>query len=426
MPAGPFAIAVLPDTQFYSESFPEQFVAQTHWIVDNRAAEHIVLVSHLGDIVQNGGRGRAENAAEWSIADAAMGLLDINAPELPYGVAVGNHDYDEVNSQSRAEQYVSYFGESRYSGRLWYGGSSPDQLNHYQRFSADGHDYLHITLEWRPRPSSLSWAQSVLDENPNVPTIVSTHEYLSPFGARTWAGNDIFNELVDHNSQVFMVLSGHHAGEGHQTAINAAGLEVFEMVANYQMRPEGGDGWMRLIEFDGTNDRINMKTYSPTLDEFKVDPRSQFTLNVNFASRLGAAPEPSTLGLIAAGVAGVICYRRRRRKQRANPQCATGGDSCLLRLLVLGGRCRYWSGSKGRCCCHPQCRASIFSHRRVTHREPPLPLQATADKRAGDRGTPPRRLHPPISVSHPTTRNQRPGMVSDYGSDALTEIRTTE
>ena len=315
--ATPFTIAVLPDTQFYSESFPEQFLAQTDWIVNNRAAENIVLVSHLGDIVQNGGRGRAENAAEWQIADAAMGLLDIHAPDLPYGVALGNHDYDHVNSQSRAEQFVSYFGESRYSGRHWYGGSSPDQLNHYQRFSADGHDYLHITLEWHPRPSSLSWAQTVLDENPNVPTIVSTHDYLLPFGARTWAGDDIFNELVDNNSQVFMVLSGHHPGEGHQTAINAAGLEVFEMVADYQMRPRGGDGWMRLIEFDGTNDRINVKTYSPTLDTYELDSRSQFTLDVDFASRLGAAPEPSTLCLTAAGVAGVLCYIRRRRKQIA-------------------------------------------------------------------------------------------------------------
>ena len=75
-------------------------------------AESVVLVSHVGDIVQNGGMGRAENAAEWSVADAAMGLLDINAPDLPYGVALGNHDYDQVNSQSRAERYVSYLAQN--------------------------------------------------------------------------------------------------------------------------------------------------------------------------------------------------------------------------------------------------------------------------------------------------------------------------
>ena len=112
-----------------------------------------------------------------------------------------------------------------------------------------------------------------------------------------------------------MVLNGHNPGVGHQTAINAAGLDVFEMVADYQMRPNGGDGWMQLIEFDSANDRINIKSYSPTLETFKVAPQSEFTFNVNFASRLGAAPEPSTFGLTAAGLAGVFCYRRRRRKQ---------------------------------------------------------------------------------------------------------------
>ena len=311
----PFTIAVLPDTQYYSESFPEHFLAQTDWIVNNRAEQNIVLVSHVGDLVENGGSGRDGNAAEWNIADAAMGLLDSDAPDLPYGAVLGNHDYDWVNSQSRAEQYVRYFGESRYSGRPWYGGSSPDQLNHYQRFTADGHDYLHITLEWRPRPSSLSWARSVLNANPDVPTIVTTHDYLSPFGGRTGSGDAIFYDLIDDNSQVFMVLSGHNPGEGHQTVVNADGFDVFEMVANYQRRPQGGEGWMQLIEFDPANDQINVKTYSPSLDEFQVTRNSEFTFDVDFAERLGAAPEPSTFGLTAAGLAVVFCYRRRRRKQ---------------------------------------------------------------------------------------------------------------
>jgi hypothetical protein len=280
--------------------------------VDNRVAESIVLVSHVGDIVQNGGQGRAKNVAEWNNADAAMDILDNNAQDLPYGVVPGTHDFDRVNNQSGAEQYVSFFGASRYYGREWYGGSSPDQLNHYQRFTADGRDYLHITLEWQPRPSSLRWAESVLAGNPSVPTIVSTHDYLLPFGARTWpAGNDIFNNLVDNNSQVFMVLSGHVPGEGYQTTTNAAGLEVFEMLANYQERRNGGDGWMRLIEFDGANDQINIKTYSPTLDRFQVDSNSQFTFDVNFDARFGVAPEPSAATLAIIALAAAACLLRR-------------------------------------------------------------------------------------------------------------------
>jgi hypothetical protein len=34
---GPFTIIALPDTQFYSESFPTTYAAQTQWILDNLA-----------------------------------------------------------------------------------------------------------------------------------------------------------------------------------------------------------------------------------------------------------------------------------------------------------------------------------------------------------------------------------------------------
>jgi hypothetical protein len=309
----PFTIAVIPDTQFYSESYPDQFLAQTQWIVDNRAAEGIVLVSHVGDVVQNGGQGNARNAEEWNHADAAMSILDVQTPDLPYGVVAGNHDYDLVNNQVSADQYVQYFGASRYSERKWYGGCSPDQMNHYQRFTAGGRDYLHIALEWQPHPSSLDWVQSVLDDNPDVPAIISTHEYSLPSGSRSRpTGQEIYKNLVENNSQVFMVLSGHATEEGRRTATNAAGLEVFEMLANYQTRRRGGDGWMRLIEFDEANNQINVKTYSPTLDKFEVDSNSHFSLNVNFDSRFGVVPEPSTFVLTLAGLFGIISHGRRR------------------------------------------------------------------------------------------------------------------
>ena len=61
--ADPFTIAVLPDTQFYSESFPSIFNAQTDWIVAQRQARNIVFATQLGDLVQNGERGADRNLA---------------------------------------------------------------------------------------------------------------------------------------------------------------------------------------------------------------------------------------------------------------------------------------------------------------------------------------------------------------------------
>ncbi len=282
-----FTVAVLPDTQFYSETFPQLFNAQTQWIVDNVLQENIQFVSHVGDIVQNGGEGPDLNALEWARADAAMSILDDNLPSLPYGAVLGNHDLDIVGFQSTAEEYVANFGSARYEGKPWYGGASSDQFNHYQTFAVGGREYLHISLEWRPRSTSLQWAQSVIDAHPNIPTILSTHEYTQASGSRSSAGENVFVNLVNPNDQIFLVLSGHIIGEGAQTATNMAGNPVFEVLADYQHRNNGGDGWLRLIEFDEQNDQLNFRTYSPTLDRFETDANSQFSFSMDFDQRLG-------------------------------------------------------------------------------------------------------------------------------------------
>ena len=292
-----FTIAVVPDTQNYAENaaWTHHFNNQTQWIVDNQADENIVFVTHLGDIVQNGNSG---NATEWARGDAAMDILDSAATDLPYGAVLGNHD---ASINGSASTYLANFGSSRYTGKSWYGGNSPDGRNQYQTFSAGGREFLHLTMEHKAlssvndnRAEVQNWAQGVLDAHPNTPTIISTHEYLKPFehtggGSRNSIGDDCFNSLIKDNSQVFMAISGHLGGEGHQTSQNTAGKDVFEIVANYQLRTEGGQGWMQLIEFDEENSSINITTYSPSLDQFETDAGSQFSFAVDFDDRFGIA-----------------------------------------------------------------------------------------------------------------------------------------
>jgi hypothetical protein len=46
-----FTIIALPDTQNYSTAYPAVFNSQTQWIANNKTAQNIVFVTHLGDIV---------------------------------------------------------------------------------------------------------------------------------------------------------------------------------------------------------------------------------------------------------------------------------------------------------------------------------------------------------------------------------------
>ena len=48
-----FSIIFLPDTQKYSEKYPEIFYSQTEWIKNNLSKMNIKFVIHAGDIVEN-------------------------------------------------------------------------------------------------------------------------------------------------------------------------------------------------------------------------------------------------------------------------------------------------------------------------------------------------------------------------------------
>ncbi len=169
---GNFAIVVLPDTQHYSDRFPRIFDAQTRWIVEHAAREQIAFVTHVGDVVQSG----ATDPKEWDVAERALGRLD---GVIPWGVAIGNHDYDRVNDRDgQATEFVRRFGPSRFRGKPAYGGHSPNGLNSFHTFQAHDRPYLVLHLEADVPDEAIRWAESVLRDNPVPPVIVTTHIYL--------------------------------------------------------------------------------------------------------------------------------------------------------------------------------------------------------------------------------------------------------
>ena len=309
--ASSFTVAVLPDTQYYStnNTLIDYFTDQTTWIAEQAEANNIVFVSHEGDVVQRG-----SSESEWQRSNSALSILD---GRVPYSVAIGDHDYQKNEDRSEgAELYLEYFGPERYEAYDWYGGAAPNGLGHFQFFEANGHTFLHIALEWEaPGPiidplSPLGWANSILELYPTFPTIITTHSYLWDQGG--YEGHalyveenmengtspvDIYSQLIRPHPQVFMVLGGNYHrgsdgedGEWHQVSYNDAGLEVYEMLANYQTYANGGDGWMRLLEFvpDGGEsglDRIQVKTYSPSLDAYRTGERSEFYFDLSFSDR---------------------------------------------------------------------------------------------------------------------------------------------
>jgi hypothetical protein len=315
---GPFRIAVLPDTQYYSKSYPEIFETQTQWIVNNLDTYNIRFVTHLGDLVNNNG----DDPAQWLNANAAISILDGDPalyPEkhVPYSICLGNHDLTVASDKySGFGEYLYFFGSHRFAECSWYGGSSRNGASHYQIFQADGRQWLHLNIDLFPDDETLKWAQDVLDMYPDLPAIYSTHAYISDLedpntllptyssaSFNTIASNGglgQWSKLIYNNDQIFLVLNGHHFsddGQGLMISQNAWGRDVIQMCMDYQGHANGGNGWMNLLELDPAHNQINVQTYSPYLNQYMVgsrfDPNNatdvpsiQFSIPLDFSERL--------------------------------------------------------------------------------------------------------------------------------------------
>ena len=282
-PEPDFTMVVLPDTQAYTylSGGAAIFEEQTQWIVDNREARNIVSVSHVGDLTESGNYDT--DHSEWDIADQAMHILE-TAPipgGLPFGIAPGNHDlflgYD---------LYEQYFGVDRFTShppqpRPYYGGHyGADNRNYYELISAYDLDFLIIYLDSTiiPEAGLLTWANRLMRLYSNRRAILVSHSLVTVGDPAPWIspGQEIFEAIKD-NPNLFLLLCGHEPGEG-QRVDNYNNTLAYTLLADYQFRPNGGDGLLRILTFSDEDDQIRVETYSTHNQQYETDVDSQFTL----------------------------------------------------------------------------------------------------------------------------------------------------
>ncbi|HEV8199592.1 MAG TPA: LamG-like jellyroll fold domain-containing protein [Candidatus Polarisedimenticolia bacterium] len=300
-----FTVIAMPDTQYYSASFPATFQAQTQWIRDNRIARNIVMVTTLGDCVDNGGV-----QAQWTNASAAYAILENPVTTglldgIPFGVAVGNHDQDpngfaRISSDENTSTalFNQAFPKSRFSGRGYFGGQFPlpgfaDSMdNHYELFSAGGMDFIAFHLEWDDTGCSwpangvepaaplttcqdvLKWMRTLLSGPfAGRRALVMTHFMGTPSSGGTGTlalspqGQAILN-AVKPLGNVFLMMGGHLDQADSRADLAADGHTINTLVSDYQTRPNGGDGWLRILTFHPQTNSIHVETYSPSLGRY--------------------------------------------------------------------------------------------------------------------------------------------------------------
>lgn len=314
--ASRFTLAVLPDTQFYSRYSADQFVprygsdpfsTQTEWLTAHAEELNIPFVAHLGDVVD-----RANVPVEWEAADRAMQKLD--DADLPYSILPGNHDVldagrKDTELDAANEPFNRWFGAARAAEQATYGGSDPTGLSQFHIFEAEGQRFMSLAIAWNSSDATLAWAQSVLDAHPDVPVILSSHalinigpDQVSPI--ETPDNQRMWDALIRKNDQIFLTLNGHFHGATRQVKQNDFGHDVHQILMDYQMAYEGGNGYLGLFEFDLTNGTLSLETGSPwvvskpqdtltSYDQPLLDGTHQrYRIDIDFAERFaGFAPD---------------------------------------------------------------------------------------------------------------------------------------
>jgi hypothetical protein len=268
-----FAFLWMSDTQYYSESFPKIYDLMTKWTVDNWKEKKFNYMIHTGDIVNNW-----NSKTEWENASRSMKTLD--DANIPYGIVAGNHDvaYDAGNY----EEYWKYFGRDRFVLQPTFGGDLNNNRDHYDLVSFKGNDFVIVYLGWVIDQKTFDWADGILKKYADRNAIIATHEYLKPSHAYYGQGRWVYERLVEPNPNVFMVLGGHNPGVAYNIK-KTGDRTVLELLSDYQNGPEGGQGFMRFLQFDVENKRLFVNTYSPYLKKYNFfkPEEDEFILPLN-------------------------------------------------------------------------------------------------------------------------------------------------
>jgi 3',5'-cyclic AMP phosphodiesterase CpdA len=294
-----WSLVILPDVQYYNETFPGLFELQTQWIRSHADTLRIQYVLLPGDITNT------NSDKNWENASCALGLLD---GRVPYAMCTGNHDCGPGgNAADRTTGLDRTFPYERLAGWSGLAGvkTAGQMANSYHLFEApDLSRWLILTLEWAPTDSTLQWASEILAKYPDRKAILVVHAYLYYDDSRydwkakgkkqEWnphdyptqpAGNDgqeIWDKLIRRHNNVFLVVSGHVIGDGTGLLISRTdgGNSVIQMLVNYQspIQDIGGRAWLRVLTFSKDLKKITCWSYSPLLKQMRSEPDQLFEL----------------------------------------------------------------------------------------------------------------------------------------------------
>ena len=311
--AGSFTMIMIPDPQSYTKFAANQplFDLQTAWIAQNIEPLNIKAALFTGDMVEHNGKqikaalpnpynGDQTGRQQWEAVSRALSRLD---NRLPYVVAQGNHDIGHITATSRhslAPEFIRPERNIAFEKCLVetcenFEGVHTMENSAYEFKDENWGNILVITTEFAPRDEVIDWAKKLVDSEKykDHKVILLVHSWLNTAGERitsegytlrpcNWS-ESAWQKLVYPSKNICLVLCG-HTGDAPKITNGiesnykvsssfridkaADGRDIPQMMFNSQAgdgewNGNGGDCWLRILEFKPDGKTIGVRTFSP-------------------------------------------------------------------------------------------------------------------------------------------------------------------
>ncbi len=319
---GSFSMIMVPDPQSYVKFAANQplFDLQTAWIAQNIKRLNIKAALFTGDMVEQNNKlisgplpneynGDQTSRQQWEAISRGLSRLD---NRLPYIACQGNHDLGHIAAEYRYSMMPDYiyperniqFEETLVSTGTNYEGIHTMENAAFEFENETWGKLLVIAFEFAPRDEALDWARQLIESDrfKNHTVIILTHSFLLNNGERivnegykltprNWA-QAVWDKLIYPSKNIKLVLCGHtgtppqmndsekvdyHTTTACRVDPAADGHKVVQMMFNSQngdgsWNGNGGDCWLRILEFKPDGKTIGIRTFSPL---FALSRRTQ-------------------------------------------------------------------------------------------------------------------------------------------------------
>ena len=296
------------------------------WVYDNIDNLNMKAVLCVGDLVeQNDNNALNRNMLNqtsrqmWEAVSKSFKWIDGKVPHLH---SPGNHDYGFKHSEDEHTFFPDYFTAER-QGKVLLDCLVEEFPNREGRASLENAAFefelpgwsrkiLVITSEFAPSDAAVQWAKDLClsDKYKDHIVIYMTHSYMTCHGRCKNAlvkkenypltqkegnnsGVQLWEKLVSQVPNIRLVLCGHHGhgpekkdgkridrndwNVGWRVDKNIHGNKVHQMMFNVQTlgggwEGNGGDCWLRILEFMPDGRTVKVSTYSPL---FGISPSTR-------------------------------------------------------------------------------------------------------------------------------------------------------